>query len=238
MYSGENTIPTKKSILGKESFTRGTLSLDFSVVGGCTSWRWFKGWQRWSLDWRAMARDTSDVEEWRRSAFIGPTQIWPPKFVHKTHNLKIITHTSGNSMDVKEVKEETEMQKAKMKMSREKIQGEELTNAEQIALVDKCNKHKPKRQINLCEGHLCADVSEIRWRPIKFWINSDEAKSEGQPKSYSLGPKAMELGLEFHGEVGAVVVNIQLVDLVVSHVLNCIIFSSKLQMLSVTGNRF
>ncbi|CAH1449302.1 unnamed protein product [Lactuca virosa] len=46
---------------------------------------------------------------------IGPTQIWPPKFVHKTHNLKIITHTSGNPMVVKQ---ETEMLEAKIKMIR------------------------------------------------------------------------------------------------------------------------
>lgn len=46
-------------------------------------------------------------------------------------------------------KEETEKLEAKRKKIRERIQGEELTNAERIALVERCGKHKTKRQINL-----------------------------------------------------------------------------------------
>ncbi|XP_023766598.1 putative 3,4-dihydroxy-2-butanone kinase isoform X1 [Lactuca sativa] len=47
----------------------------------------------------------------------------------------------------------------------------------------------------------------------------------GQPKSDRLGPGKMELGLGIHGEPGAVVADIQPVDLVVSHVLNRILSS-------------
>lgn len=46
-------------------------------------------------------------------------------------------------------KEETEKLEEKRKKIRERIQGEELTNAERIALVERCGKHKTKRQINL-----------------------------------------------------------------------------------------
>ncbi|KAI3774018.1 hypothetical protein L1987_48560 [Smallanthus sonchifolius] len=45
----------------------------------------------------------------------------------------------------------------------------------------------------------------------------------GQPKSDRLGPGKMELGLGIHGEPGAIVADIQPVDLVVSHVLNRIL---------------
>ncbi|GJU31247.1 putative 3,4-dihydroxy-2-butanone kinase isoform X1 [Tanacetum coccineum] len=45
----------------------------------------------------------------------------------------------------------------------------------------------------------------------------------GQPKSDRLGPGKMELGLGIHGEPGAVVTDIQPVDLVVSHVLKRIL---------------
>lgn len=37
----------------------------------------------------------------------------------------------------------------KRRLRREKIQGEPLSNAERKALVDKCQKHRTKRQINL-----------------------------------------------------------------------------------------
>ncbi|KAI3517890.1 hypothetical protein L1887_17111 [Cichorium endivia] len=47
----------------------------------------------------------------------------------------------------------------------------------------------------------------------------------GQPKSDRLGPGKMELGLGIHGEAGAIVADIQPVDLVVSHVLNRILSS-------------
>ncbi|KAL4574631.1 hypothetical protein LXL04_021467 [Taraxacum kok-saghyz] len=47
----------------------------------------------------------------------------------------------------------------------------------------------------------------------------------GQPKSDRLGPGKMELGLGIHGEPGAIVADIQPVDLVVSHVLNRILSS-------------
>ncbi|XP_076895742.1 putative 3,4-dihydroxy-2-butanone kinase isoform X2 [Bidens hawaiensis] len=45
----------------------------------------------------------------------------------------------------------------------------------------------------------------------------------GQPKSDRLGAGKMELGLGIHGEPGAIVADIQPVDLVVSHVLNRIL---------------
>ncbi|MFS7962152.1 putative phosphotransferase with an alcohol group as acceptor, FAD-AMP lyase (cyclizing) [Helianthus anomalus] len=45
----------------------------------------------------------------------------------------------------------------------------------------------------------------------------------GQPTSDRLGPGKMELGLGIHGEPGAIVADIQPVDLVVSHVLNRIL---------------
>ncbi|XP_076903484.1 CRS2-associated factor 1, mitochondrial-like [Bidens hawaiensis] len=46
-------------------------------------------------------------------------------------------------------KEESERLEGKRKIMRDRIQGQELTNAERIALVETCGKHKTKRQINL-----------------------------------------------------------------------------------------
>lgn len=62
---------------------------------------------------------------------------------------RVWTGVCAPAVDPMAGKEEAEKLEVKRKMIRERIQGEELSNAERIALVERCGKHKTKRQINL-----------------------------------------------------------------------------------------
>ncbi|KAI3693331.1 hypothetical protein L6452_33166 [Arctium lappa] len=62
---------------------------------------------------------------------------------------RVWTGVCAPAVDPMAGKEEVEKLEAKRKKIRERIQGEELTNAERIALVERFGKNKTKRQINL-----------------------------------------------------------------------------------------
>lgn len=54
----------------------------------------------------------------------------------------VVDPKQGSPEDERKLEEER-------RVMREKIQGEPLTNAERKALVERCQRHKTKRQINL-----------------------------------------------------------------------------------------
>ncbi|XP_076906238.1 CRS2-associated factor 1, mitochondrial-like [Bidens hawaiensis] len=62
---------------------------------------------------------------------------------------RVWTGVCAPAVDPIASKEESVKLEGKRKMMRDRVQGQELTNAERIALVESCGKHKTKRQINL-----------------------------------------------------------------------------------------